>query len=82
MRYVVAGFFSPDIELEVPGEHPPCMKCGQPVTARSCDGPLVCAPCDMGKRPDGTQLTAKDYRQQTEHRRAYIERYRVTPEPS
>lgn len=81
MRYHIAHWPGPDVELEVPGDCPPCLWCGVPVAIPSCDGPLVCGPCDMGRNRDGTPKDADDYRRSRQHAQRYIEAYRVEEGP-
>lgn len=77
-RYFVATGIGQHIELEVPEDPPPCLFCGITVFERSMGGPLVCAPCDMGKNADHTRKTDADYERGKIHRREYIEKYKVT----
>ena len=80
MRYQIGSPFAPLIELEIPEAPPPCMRCGDPVTRLSTDGPLICVPCCMGTRQDGTRLTYSEYEAGNAHARDYIARYRIDKE--
>jgi hypothetical protein len=76
VRYLVSqGLLQPPIEVEIDGP-PPCLYCGAPVTAPSMNGPLVCAPCDMGRNPDGSRWTPDEARDRDAHCRAQVAAYR------
>jgi len=78
-RYFLGdGIFENRIELEIPESPPPCMRCGRPVLRPSMAGPLFCGPCDMGKHPDGSPITAEEEAQMTAHASEYVERYRIS----
>jgi hypothetical protein len=64
--YRIARFGQDDLVVEIHGI-PPCLYCGAPVTEPSMDGPLVCAPCDMGRNADGTRWTDEQDRERHRH---------------
>ena len=80
-RYFVATGIGQHVELEVP-DPPPCLFCGCVGFEPSRGGPLVCAHCDMGHRADGKRKTMADFEAGKVHRRAYIEKYKVTVKDS
>lgn len=75
-----AAIGQPPIVLKIEEQPPPCMRCGEPVIASSMDGPLICAACDCGVKPNGQKWTFEDYREAMEHQSQYIEKYRVENE--
>jgi hypothetical protein len=58
--YRIGGIFAPEVVVMLP-DPPPCLYCDTPVTSPSCDGPIVCAPCDLGQNTDGSRWSDEDY---------------------
>jgi hypothetical protein len=72
--YIAQSRFSP-IEVVIDGA-PPCLYCGEPVTAPSTDGPLVCCSCDCGCNRDGSRWTAEQARDRRLHFQRKVDEYR------
>lgn len=74
--YIGGGLLGEAIEVQLEGP-PPCLWCGDPVLSPSCDGPMVCAPCDMGRNKDGSVWAAEGRSERREHFRSEIKKYRM-----
>lgn len=62
------------LKVEIEGV-PPCLYCAEPVHSPSCDGPLVCALCDMGSNRDGSKWTEEQSEERHAHFRKVIAEY-------
>jgi hypothetical protein len=72
-RTYYIGMF-PGVKVTIVGV-PPCLWCAAPVLRPSMDGPLVCATCDCGINPDGSQWTAQEYAMRRRHFEDTVEQY-------
>lgn len=74
--YRIGGPFQAPIIVKITGV-PNCLWCETPVTGLSCDGPLICGDCDMGRNHDGTKWSDEDYKRLRKNYERRIEEYRT-----